>query len=78
MSLGEVVAKKGEIVTCPKCKAEIAQLTRDLARGDRLEASQFDGIQRTILNGQKMECFFCRELWVNSRGKMHLQRGWTL
>lgn len=70
---------KGDIITCPKCEAEIAEVMRDVFSGERIQAEMFRGIQRPIEQYQLCECIQCHVPWFNPHfGSIHLKnRGWT-
>jgi hypothetical protein len=67
--------EKGTIITCPTCNNEIAEITKDIFRGDLLSQSLFKGINHPILNGQKMTCEKCSSSW-GINGKLHTKSGW--
>lgn len=67
---------KGEIVQCPSCKLEIAEITRDLHDGEILAADVFKGKHREILDGEEAICPECKTPW-GAYGGIHLTTGWT-
>lgn len=73
---------KNEVVSCPCCKADLFQVTRDLFRGDVVDAPMFSALRGIPEpeDGQNMRCPECWESW--GRGEEYVQihlkgPGWT-
>lgn len=52
----DIFLKKGTILKCHDCKAHIALVLRDIYRGESMDASQVEGIQKPIRNGDSKRC----------------------
>jgi len=70
------IIPKGEIVTCPNCGIEIAEVIVDLFRYSPLVAEAFKGISQEIIPKDKPECKKCGTYWCD--GRLHLKNGWNV
>ena len=64
---------KDEIVSCPGCKTDLFKVTRDLFRGDVVDAPMFAALKGVPepKHAQVMNCPECREPW--GRGGEYVQ-----
>ena len=67
--------KKGTIVTCARCDAEIAEVIEDLYSGQLIRASSLRGISQEINERELMACKKCgyHYFWG---GRLHTKDGW--
>ena len=77
----KVIIPKGEIVTCPGCGIEIAEVIEDIYAYERIRAECFRGISQEIIPKEKTLCKKCGEEWGRlynkSHGEIHLKYGWN-
>jgi len=77
----------GTLITCPRCKAEIARTTKEMRPGVTLEAALFAWIGTPIRDGEYMDCRKCGEGWTTTKGyrdedgvvtvfQIHTAEGW--
>jgi len=74
----EPILPKGEIVTCPNCGIEIAEVLEDLYIGDMFKYKSFMGISQEI---HSCICKKCNEEWatmsLTGYVEVHLKYGWN-
>ena len=46
----------GDVIYCPSCKAQIAELKVNIKIGQPINANMFKGIQKPIKNGDLFRC----------------------
>lgn len=74
------VLLKGDIVQCPRCEVEIAEITRDCYEHEILDETMFKSKSWPLKNGDECKCRECGEDWGRGgqAAGVHLKNhGWS-